>query len=121
MIAASMEAGFGGGLGLHFLGGKLLRALGPAFLGFHRSGQIRTRGLGHVSRHHTHLVCTAVGEKAWNQRPFRRGRRRRRLPVPFFHTSLFSFSAIHMVANAAVFFGVGRVDEKPLGKPMDSV
>lgn len=86
--------GFGGGLGLHFLGGKLLRALGlGGLLGFHLSGQIRTRGLGHVF-----MAPHALGVHGGLER--RRGtnglspwQAAQASSCPFFHTSLFSFSS----------------------------
>ena len=104
--------GFGGGLGLHFLGGKLLRALGlGGLLGFHLSGQIRTRGLGHVF-----MAPHALGVHG--------GLERRRGTNGLFAVAggagvflsllpyeLVQLFVIHMVANAAVFFGVGRVDD----------
>ena len=50
------------------------------------------------------------GEKAWNQRPFRvaGGAGVFLSLLPYELVQLF---VIHMVANAAVFFGVGRVDD----------
>ena len=118
-----MAAGAGGGAGydrglnggcfsLHFLGGKLLRALGlGGLLGFHLSGQIRTGGLGHVfmTPHALGMYGSLEGGRGADGLFAVAGGAGVFLSLlPYELVQLF---VIHMVANAAVFFRVGRVDD----------